>query len=83
VTSVTSDAAPGGRWVPVASLAELWDGEMLAVSAGTTAVVLVNVYVMGDRCPHAATPLSEGPLEAGVLTSRPHEWVFDARRGKA
>ena len=56
MTSVTSDAEPGGRCVPAARLAELSDREMVAGSVGTTAVVLVNVYVMAheDRCPHAA-----------------------------
>jgi toluene monooxygenase system ferredoxin subunit len=73
-------------WVRVASLDDLWEGEMMSVSLNSTQIVLCHVadgvYAYADRCPHQATPLSEGKLEDHLLTCRAHEWVFDVRSGR-
>jgi toluene monooxygenase system ferredoxin subunit len=78
--SVTSDT-----WRAVATLEDLWEGEMTVVEVDGRAVVLMNVdgnvYAYEDECPHLGTPLSAGTLEGGVLTCSAHEWVFDCRSG--
>ncbi len=35
-----------------------------------------------DRCPHQHVALSEGMLEANLLTCRAHEWQFDVSSGR-
>lgn len=71
---------------PVGPLDDLWPGEMRRVLVESTPVLLVNVdgevSAFEDRCSHQAVPLSEGRLEACVLTCRAHEWQFDATTGE-
>ncbi|HEV7419681.1 MAG TPA: Rieske 2Fe-2S domain-containing protein [Mycobacterium sp.] len=72
-------------WRCVATLDDVWAGEMHAVSVGDAAVLLCNVdgtlFAYADRCPHLANPLSQGTLRDDQLTCRAHEWVFDVRTG--
>jgi toluene monooxygenase system ferredoxin subunit len=72
-------------WNRVATLDDLWDGEMLGIRIGDRDVLLCNlggeVFAYEDRCPHLANPLSAGHLHEGVLTCAAHEWVFDLRTG--
>jgi toluene monooxygenase system ferredoxin subunit len=74
-----------GDWVPVGTLDDLWEGEMVAVAVGGVAAVLLNVdgdvYAFEDRCPHLASPLSRGRFDGRVLTCAAHEWTFDGRGG--
>jgi toluene monooxygenase system ferredoxin subunit len=69
----------------VASLATLWDGEMIGCKVAGRPVVLVKldgrVHAFDDRCPHLGQPLSAGTLEGGVLTCNAHLYSFDARTG--
>ena len=70
----------------VATLDELWSGEMMAVECGGKQVLLVNVggeiRAYEDACPHLRTRLSEGSLRDRVLTCRTHGWQFDASTGE-
>lgn len=63
----------------------LWIGEMKGVSVGGRRVVLLRledgVFAYEDRCAHLGVPLSEGTLDAGVLTCRSHHYQYDARTG--
>ena len=67
------------------SEAELWVGEMRGVTLNDARVVVVRleagVCAYQDRCPHQGYPLSEGKLEAGVITCRVHGHSFDAASG--
>ena len=67
-------------------LDDLWEGEMQGVVVDDTDVLLINVdgrvHAFDDRCPHAATLLSEGTFEGNVLTCRAHLWQFDAVSGR-
>jgi len=69
----------------VASLAELWDGDMRRCDVDGRGVVLVKldgrVHAFDDRCPHLGMPLSAGTLEGGILTCAAHHYEFDARTG--
>jgi toluene monooxygenase system ferredoxin subunit len=73
-------------WVYVASLDDLWEGEVASVSTDDAEVLLCNVggdiFAYEDRCPHLANPLSKGELDAEILTCAAHEWVFDVRTGR-
>ncbi len=74
-----------GQWIDAATLDELWEGEMLAVTIGAIDLLVCNidgeVFAYEDRCPHLANPLSKGALDEHVLTCAAHEWTFDARTG--
>jgi toluene monooxygenase system ferredoxin subunit len=64
---------------------DLWPGEMRGIVVENRKVLLVNVdgtiHAYADRCAHQAVELSEGRLEACVLTCRAHEWQYDVRTG--
>lgn len=64
---------------------ELWVGEMRGVSVRGERLLIVRgeggVCVFRDRCPHQGYPLSEGTLDAGVVTCRVHRHSFDAATG--
>ena len=69
----------------VAALAELWDGEMRGCTVDGRRVLLVKIdgtiFAYDDRCPHLGMPLSEGSLEAGVITCAAHCFEFEACTG--
>ena len=70
----------------IATLDELWDGEMMAVEIDALVVLLVNVdgciYAYADSCPHLGTRLSQGSLGRNVLTCSTHGWQFAANTGR-
>jgi toluene monooxygenase system ferredoxin subunit len=78
-------SAEDGGWQVVATLDDVWVGDLKAIDVGGLAVVLVNVggeiRAYDDRCPHSGTPLSNGTLNGEILTCSAHEWVFDCRVG--
>jgi toluene monooxygenase system ferredoxin subunit len=69
----------------IASLDDLWSGEMTGVSVEGQHILLVNIddiiRAYADVCPHMRTRLSEGSLRGCVLTCATHHWQFDARTG--
>ena len=73
-------------WHKVATLEDLWEGEMMAVAVDDTDVLLLNiegrVFAYENRCPHSGSRLSEGQLDGPFLTCSSHEWVFDCRFGQ-
>jgi toluene monooxygenase system ferredoxin subunit len=75
-----------GGWRVVATVEDVWEGELKGVDVDGKAVVLVNVggevRAYDDRCPHSGTPLSQGRLNGETLTCSAHEWVFDCRAGR-
>jgi toluene monooxygenase system ferredoxin subunit len=73
------------QWYEIMPFDDLWIGEMLGVEVGGVRVLLLNVedevraYL--DRCPHRASPLSEGNLAGRTLTCATHLWEFNALTG--
>jgi toluene monooxygenase system ferredoxin subunit len=69
----------------VASLDELWDGELVSTEIDGQVVLLVNVdggiHAYADSCPHLGTRLSQGSLRKNVLTCSTHGWEFDVSSG--
>jgi toluene monooxygenase system ferredoxin subunit len=70
----------------VATLDELWEGEMIALEIGGQVVLLVNVdgdiRAYANSCPHLRTRLSRGSLQRNVLTCSTHGWEFDVKTGQ-
>ena len=70
----------------VATLDELWDGEMTVLEIEGRVVLLVNVdggiHAYADSCPHLGTRLSQGSLQRYVLTCATHGWAFDVSTGQ-
>ena len=69
----------------MASAAECPAGELTAVIAGGTPLVLANVdgriCALLDQCSHEEYPLSDGELEGGDLVCAYHGARFDACTG--
>ncbi|UOY01897.1 Rieske 2Fe-2S domain-containing protein [Blastococcus sp. PRF04-17] len=74
------------RFVPVADVSELVDGEPLAVEADGVPVVLVatdgRVRAVGGSCPHQSGPLGEGWLHQGELVCPWHGSRFSLDTGE-
>ena len=69
----------------VASLDDLWSGEMMGLDVGGNNILLVNVddyiYAYADTCPHQKSRLSEGSLIGKTLRCARHHWQFDVCTG--
>ena len=73
------------QWYEIMPFDDLWIGEMLGVEVAGVKVLLLNVedevraYL--DRCPHRASPLSEGNFAGLTLPCATHLWEFNALTG--
>lgn len=69
----------------VASLEDLWSGEMIRLEVDGSAILLINVddhiYAYADACPHQKSRLSEGSLMGKTLRCARHHWEFDVCNG--
>ena len=69
----------------VASIEDLWSGEMVAVEVNGELVLVVNIdnhiYAYADACPHQNSRLSEGTLTNKILRCARHHWEFDICSG--
>ena len=69
----------------VASVDELWSGEMRGCVVGNRRILVVRIddatYAYEDRCAHLGVALSQGNLDGHVLTCEAHHWEYDARSG--
>jgi nitrite reductase/ring-hydroxylating ferredoxin subunit len=74
-----------GRWVRVATLAELQAAGRLTVVAEPHVVALFEyngqVYAVDNRCPHMGFPLDKGTVNDGILTCHWHHARFDLASG--
>jgi toluene monooxygenase system ferredoxin subunit len=70
----------------IATLDDLWSGEIMTVNLVGQPVLLVNVdgdiRAYADMCPHLRTPLSRGCLRRNSLVCPTHGWEFDVRTGR-
>lgn len=70
----------------VASLDDLWSGEMTGLEVHGQQILLINlddqVYAYSDSCPHQNSKLSEGDLLASTLRCARHHWEFEAATGQ-
>ena len=70
----------------VASLDDLWSGEMIGLEADGNCILLINIdnhmYAYADSCPHQKSRLSEGSLNGTTLRCARHHWEFDVCSGR-
>lgn len=70
----------------IASLDDLWSGEMLSLEVAGNNILLVNVddriFAYSDSCPHQKSRLSEGSLAGKTLRCARHHWEFDVCTGR-
>lgn len=75
------------EWIAVASLDDLWEGEMTDVQVGDEHVLLVrltgdDIRAYQGQCPHQKSLLADGELEGNTLTCPAHMWQFNLSTGK-
>ncbi|BBW99598.1 (2Fe-2S)-binding protein [Mycolicibacterium moriokaense] len=75
-----------GTWTPVATLDDLWEGEVAEFYVGDRPILLAHLRSGDIRaydgvCPHAGFPLADGEVEGDVLTCSAHSWEFDLDTG--
>jgi nitrite reductase/ring-hydroxylating ferredoxin subunit len=75
------------EWITVASVADVPEGQMLAVDVAGEAVCLYNlggtVYATQNVCTHAEASLAEGYIDGDCIECPLHQALFDIRTGKA
>jgi toluene monooxygenase system ferredoxin subunit len=75
------------EWIAVATLDDLWEGEMTDVQVGDDLILLVHLS-RGDirayqgYCPHQKTALADGKLDGHILTCAAHLWQFNLFTGE-
>ncbi|HLU50077.1 MAG TPA: nitrite reductase small subunit NirD [Planctomycetota bacterium] len=73
-------------WHEVGTLDELEGERRLRVLAGKHDVAIFRwegeIYAVGNRCPHAGGPLSEGMIVGGHVVCPLHAWRFNLRTGQ-
>jgi toluene monooxygenase system ferredoxin subunit len=69
----------------VASLDDLWSGEMVGLEVDGNAILLINIddhiYAYADVCPHQKSRLSEGSILGNTIRCARHQWEFDICTG--
>ena len=72
-------------WHRVASLSDLPEGEMAAVTAGSAPVALYRVegrvHATSNVCTHGRARLTDGYLEGHLVECPLHQGQFDVRTG--
>jgi toluene monooxygenase system ferredoxin subunit len=70
----------------VATMDDLWSGEMRALVVAGRKVLLINldgiIYAYENKCAHLGVPLSNGHLRGAHLTCRAHQWEYDLCTGR-
>lgn len=73
------------RFVKVASLGDLSDGEMMLVDVGGDGIVIASLeggyYAFDNECTHSYCSLSEGELNGEIIRCPCHGAEFDIRTG--
>lgn len=75
------------EWIAVATLDDLWEGEVTDVQVGDELILLVHlnggeICAYQGRCPHQKTALAEGKLDMHILTCAAHSWQFNLSTGE-
>ena len=75
------------EWIAVATLDDLWEGEVTDVQVADELILLVHlnggdIRAYQGHCPHQKTALADGELEGNVLTCAAHSWQFNLSTGE-
>ncbi|OBH60021.1 Rieske 2Fe-2S domain-containing protein [Mycobacterium sp. E2479] len=73
-------------WTPVATLDDLWEGEVAEFQVGGRSILLAHlrsgeIRAYDGLCPHAGFPLADGDVDGDILTCSAHSWEFDLATG--
>jgi len=79
--------ASTGEWITIATLDDLWEGEMTDVRVGDDLILLVHlpggdIRAYQGYCPHQKTALADGKMDGRILTCAAHSWQFDLWTGE-
>jgi toluene monooxygenase system ferredoxin subunit len=75
------------EWVPIATLDDLWEGDITDLQVGDELILLVHLAGGSIRayqgyCPHQKTNLADGKLDGHILTCPAHLWQFNLLTGE-
>jgi len=75
------------EWIAVATLNELWEGQVTDVQVGDELILLVHlnggdIRAYQGYCPHQKTALADGKLDGHILTCAAHLWQFNLFTGE-
>jgi toluene monooxygenase system ferredoxin subunit len=75
------------EWIAVATLDDLWEGEVTDVQVGDELILLVHlaggdIRAYQGYCPHQKTTLADGKLDGHILTCAVHLWQFNLSTGE-
>ena len=74
------------EFVSVAKTSDLPEGKIMLVEVGDERILLSNIggsfYAIGEVCPHAEGPLSDGVVEEGEVECPWHGSRFDLKTGE-
>lgn len=75
------------EWIAVATLDDVWEGEMTHVQVGDELILLVHlnrgeIRAYQGYCPHQKTALADGKLDGQTLTCAAHLWQFNVFTGE-
>ena len=74
------------EFVKVAKTSDLSEDEIMLVEVGDERILLSNIggsfYAIGEVCPHAEGPLSDGVVEEGEVECPWHGSRFDLKTGE-
>ena len=81
------DNATTLEWIAVATLDDLWEGDMTDVRVGDELILLVHlsggeIRAYQGFCPHQKTTLAYGKLDGHILTCAAHLWRFNLFTGE-
>ena len=82
-----SEDATTLAWIEVATLDDLWEGEVTDVHVGDQLTLLVHlaggeIRAYQGHCPHQRTALADGHLDGQLLTCAAHLWQFNLSTGQ-
>jgi toluene monooxygenase system ferredoxin subunit len=75
------------EWIEVATLDDLWEGEVTDVQVGDEIILLVHlaggeIRAYQGYCPHQKATLAAGHLDGQILTCAAHLWQFNLSTGE-
>ena len=82
-----SEDATTLAWIEVATLGDLWGGEVTDVHVGDELILLVHlaggkIRAYQGHCPHQRTALADGHFDGQILTCAAHLWQFNLSTGQ-
>ena len=75
------------EWIAVASLDDIWEGELTDVQVADELILLVHlnggdIHAYQGHCPHQKNVLADGQLDGQILTCAAHSWQFNLSTGE-